>query len=366
MQAFAPELPDPRQKPQALESNRLIHTAESVLRAASADDAALWREDLCAQIGALAERADMLMLSVALAMAPSQAVYRTLWQALCEVTSRAPGRHVLVFALPVVLVAGAAGKAALPAALADEAGLNALLREHGVFTPGAEAFVSGALVHPDDLSALSAPVLYKTAREAATALSALPGLAGRGIEIDRDGVFLRYLVGAAVQEEGRPAPVRLGGEVGSWGLPMMKFLGGQLKAEGVTLFPIARPPLPVLPAMVEGGKVRQSVALQVFASSQIRRLRDAQARPVAVLAAHEGGEIRLTIASEGGEGAHEGFVWSLSPLDAVAEVERMACELLAECQVDDVRVVPAVQPATLADGRAFLAPADVTPAARLH
>ncbi|MGL6072355.1 hypothetical protein [Craterilacuibacter sp.] len=355
MSATPSLLPDPRQYPALLASNRLIHHAVSALDAAHDTDADLWRDSLRLALMEMLQRDDMLTLSVALTMVPSAAAYRELWLALRAAAEQGEGRKAVLFAVPLVLVAGSNAEACLPADIADVAGLNALLREHGVFAPGAEVLLGGALLHPDDVSAISAGHIYRATREAATVLDALPAtLAGRAVTVHKDGVFLRYLLGVAMQEEGRPAPIRLGGAVGSWGLPVMKFLGEQLKSQGVTLFPIARPPQALMQAMVEGGKARHEVALQAFASSQIRRLRDKSLTPVAVLAAHVGGELRFTLSAESGEGADEGFVWALSPLDSVPAIEAMVRELMAECQVQDVRVPATLMPEEEAGERLFL------------
>lgn len=337
-------LPDPRLYPDPMPSNMLIHYTLSVLKASSDSDREMWQDSLRQAVADLLERDDVLTLSVALAMVPSQAAYRVLWEALRAAVEQPGGRHAVVFAVPLVLVAGAKPQATLPARIDDVEGLNAIFREHGVFAEGAEVFLSGKLLHPDSVSGISSAQLYRFSRSLVDAARGVPlELEPTAVTVKNDGVFLRYLVGVAIQEEGQPAPVKLGGSVGPWGIPLMKFLGEQLKTDGVTLFPIARPPLVLLQAMVAGGSARQEVALQAFASSMIRKLHDMGQEPVAVLSAHENNELRFTISAPGDEKNWEGFVWPLSSLDSVPLIETQFCELMAECQVRDVRVVPLVQ-----------------------
>lgn len=345
MSMLHPALPDPRLYPDPMPSNMLIHYTLSVLNAASDSDREACRVSLKQAVADILERGDVLTLSVALAMVPSQAAYRVLWEALRAAAEQPEGRHAVIFAVPLVLVAGAKPEATLPARIEDVDGLNALLREHGVFAPGAEVFLSGKLLHPDTVAGISSAQLYRFTRSLADAARGLPlELEPSAVTVRNDGVFLRYLIGVAIQEEGEPAPVKLGGAVGPWGIPLMKFLGEQLKTDGVTLFPIARPPQALLQAIVAGGSARQEVTLQAFASSMIRKLRDMGQEPVAVLSAHENGELRCTISAPGDEKNWEGFVWQLSPLDSVPLIASQFCELMAECRVSDVRVVPQVQP----------------------
>ncbi|GGY04235.1 hypothetical protein [Paludibacterium paludis] len=345
-------LPDPRQYPAGDLGNMLIHYTHSILTAASDDDADMWRASLRGAIGDLLERDDALLLSVALAMVPSRRHYAELWRALREAVEQPQGRRALVFAMPIVLVAGSRQEATLPERIGDVDGLNALLAAQGVFAPGADVFLSGRLLHPDTVVGISPTRLYRMAGQLADAARGLPvELAASAVTCKGEGVFLRYLAGVAMWPEGEPCPVDVSGKVGAWGVPLMNFIGDALKTDGVTLFPIPRAPMPLMQAMVDGQFARLDVALQVFASSLIRKLRDESLEPVAAVSAHEGGELRFTIRAAGGEVPSEGFVWPLSPLDNVALIEARFCELMAECRVGEVHVEAAVQPDSR-DGRA--------------
>lgn len=346
MSDFTPVLPDPRQYPESSPSNMLIHHAELIAKAVSEDERELWRNNLRASLAELLEREELLSLSVALAMVTSQQIYQILWDALRDAAERPEsGRHAVIFAVPVVLVIGSKSKVTLPERITDVDGLNAIFREHGVFAAGAEVFLSGKLLHPDAVVGISSAQIYRYTRQLADAARGLPlELQPAAITAKDEGVFLRYLLGVAIREEGAEPPVKLGGSVGAWGVPLMKFLGEELKTDGVTLFPIPRVPMPLMQAIVAANQARLEVALQVFASTQIRKLRDQGEEPVAIVSAHDNGELHFTVSAAGNEKDWGGFVWPLAAQDVVAQIETSFRMLMAECQVNDVRVVPQLQP----------------------
>jgi len=339
-------LPDPRLYPLANVSNRLIHQAMAVQGAVDDGARDLERAALADTMAEYLARDEVLLISVALNMAPSRAAYQVLWQALRQAVEAAPGRRAEVFALPLVLVAGSKRRATLPDHIADVDGLNAILRQHGVFADGAEVFLSGKLLHPDAVVAISPAQLYRYTRQLADAARGLPlPLEASAVTVQEEGVFLRYLLGVAIREDGAPAPVDYAARIGAWGTAMMTFLGEALKTDGVTLFPIFRAPAPLMQALVAGNQARLEVAMQVFASSLLRKLRTEGREPTVTLSAHEGGELNVVIGAADAPGETERFVWPLSPLDRVERIEADFLQLMHECQVEMVRVEETVQPA---------------------
>lgn len=363
MTSSSPLLPDPRQYSSIIPSNMLLSNLGSVLNATNADERQMWSTNLKASLADYLERAEVLPLSVALAMAPSQTAYRQLWQSLCEVVDgEAECASERLFAIPVILVVGSKSQTVLPGVLPDTDGLVELLAQHKLVQDPSRVRILPKLLHPDTVSALSSAILYRLNRSDDVLNGhEIANLPEAPVSINGEAVFLRYLIGAARHVPGQPDPITFGGAVGSWGMPAMEWFGKVLKADGVTLFPIARPPQPLLPAVVAGGRARQEVAMQVFASNRLRKLRELQLNPVAIASSHEGGELRFTLSAEGDDRNWEGFVWPLSPLDMVPQIAQMFAELMADCRVDDVRFVPGVQPDRNGDVPLFFTADDLAP-----
>ena len=338
-------LPDPRLYPRVDPDNLLIRLAMALLTEREAGRALTRAEALKDAMAAQLAEGEDDTLKLALHNAPSQEVYKALWYAAQDVITQAGNdRHAVIFALPVVLVAGCKGQARLPDRLNDMDALNTLLREHGVIAPDAECVVSGKLVHPDTLANLSFSQLYRYTRNLADAARGLPvELPGDPVPVKDDGVFVRYLVGVAMREANGELPVKLGGSVGAWGMPLMKLLTEQLNTPGVTLFPIPRVPNWLHEAHRQGQAARQEVNLQVFASNIIRKLREHSMPMTAIAAAHDNGELRFTISTPGDDKNWAAHAWTLAPLDSVERVAEEFIGLLKECQVEDIRLIKQVQ-----------------------
>lgn len=338
---FAASLPDPRRYPDTLPNSILITTACKLLRTKSGQ-----QQDRHIELETIIDQClrhnDMASITVALAMAPSQAAYRLLWQGLRNSIEQLDKRHAIIFALPLVLVAGSHHRVTLAGAIADVEALNQLFFTHQVFRPGAQVFLSGRLIHPDSLAQITALQLYQWTRQLADAARGLPlKLDAAPIELQGEGVFLRYLLGVALKEANEPDPILFSNAVGSWGMPLMKSLSTALYSEGVTLFPIPCPSAPFMQALLVGQQVRLQTALQVFVSNQLRTLRLAGQSPRAQLAAYDNHDIRLTLNAATHPGAT--FIWPLAPLDDIDAISTEIRQLLSACQVDTIDVLTTVQ-----------------------
>jgi hypothetical protein len=351
------ELDDPRVFPDAAaatEESARLHALAAASQAATGREAAALDEQLASLLTTLLAPGSGEHLAAVFATAPSAAVYRHLWRLLvqCERNrATADALGVTVFALPVILVAGMDGerpaRVTLSGVLDDAAALVAILREHGALAGNQTFALANVLVAAGaiDFSRLPDLLAWRGLSETPTSARALepaPIMLSPGAET----VYLRFLLGSAIAA---PDTDLLGeGGVGKWGIPFTQALGRQLAAPGVSVLALPRAPQSLLNAAQQGQFAQREVGAHIFASNAIRKLRAAVGEPTAVISTHRsaaaqgGGEVRLSLASPFDPHAAEGFRCPLYPLDRVGDVVAMLKDLLDECRVADVRIVPGV------------------------
>ncbi len=286
-------------------------------------------------------------LGAAMSLAPTPEAYKVLWQTLGGILAgpiEGQANSAIVFAIPLIIVAGVKGKLTLPSRLKDTDAIKAVLAQHGVIQANADVFLSSRLVNADGLSVLRPSQLYRWKQNLQYASGGLPiELEESPMELDGEAVFLRFIVGVAMQPASGEPAIRLGGSVGAWGMPLTHLLGEQLGHEAVTMFVIPRTPNLVTESLQQGRFGRQEIQMQVVISNTLRKIRTAGETPVAIIAAHQGGELRLTLSAKENPANWAGFVWPLTPLDNIDLIEHNFCQLMNECHVDDVRVIDQLQ-----------------------
>jgi hypothetical protein len=127
-------------------------------------------------------------------------------------------------------------------------------------------------------------------------------------------------------------------------MPVTRALAAQLRAPGIEVLPLPRPPARLLAAVAAGRQAQLAAAFDLFASNALRRFRMSVGDPAAVVSAHETGEIRVTFSSPFDESLHDGFRWPLHPAEDLAAVAAGIDALFRECRIGDVRVVARVLP----------------------
>jgi len=343
-----PALPDPRHYPADFGDHPLISLTQKLLQerdlgAMVRNEAALdelLREHLV--------RSNDVAIEAALDAAPSQHVRQALSDRLRAVLSQPAAdatQYAIPFAIPTVWVAGVRGKLSMPGKLPDINAVRTLLLEQGVFAANADVLISGKLLEQEQVRAIAPSQLARWRDVLQYASGGLPhDFQEAPIEVNGDGVFLRYLVGLAMQPAHGEPVIQLGKPLGPWAIALAKLLGEQMKHEGLTLFPLPRAPQAWLNALDDGRAAQLEIRFQVFVSNILRKLRTAGESPVAVLSAHDNGEIRVTIGAERNGEQWEGFVWPLAALDKVEVLQQQMVGLLRECQQEAIRVLPDVLP----------------------
>jgi len=282
---------------------------------------------------------------------PSAAVHRHLWRLLVErerATDADATLRLTLFAVPLVIVAALedakTSPVTLPGVVADIDGKVALLREHGALSGNENFALGNALVAAEALGFAALPALLARRRLAATPDSP-PALAPAPMVVasTTEAVHLRFLVGTALAAP-TADPLR-DTAVGRWGIPLAAALARDIGAPGVAVLALPRAPAGLVPALWQGRVAQREVSAQLFASNAIRRLRAAVGEPQAVLSVHGpladgGGEVRLSLSSPFDPREAEGFRCPLLPQDRVDDVVKMLQDLLRDCRVDTVHVLP--------------------------
>ena len=308
---------------------------------------------------------DGAVLAATLAASPSVAVARHLWRALDAAWRAIPeefgaGIALTVFAIPVVVVAGiegVAGETTLPGVFDDPGTLAAILLQHGAIAGNRTVAFSNALVGSDAIDIVRLPEILAW-RQLPDALSdgdttmVLPSRmlapAPLALAAGREAVYLRFVVGTALAKPG--ADLLADTTVGKWGLPFTQALSRQIGSGAVPVLALPRAPQHLLPAVQQGRAAQREVSAQLFVSNAIRRMRAAVGEPTAVISAHRapdapgGGELRLSLSSPFEPRDAEGFRCPLYMLDRPGDVAAMLGDLLSDCRVTDIRVVPGLQP----------------------
>jgi hypothetical protein len=300
-------------------------------------------------------------LASLVAEAPSVDVARQVWRHLdaiaAETDDPASGVIACIFALPLVIVAGSEGgseEAILPGTLRDPARCTDILREHDALNGNRSFALADSLVQADALDLARLPQILAWQRlqdhagaDPAEGLRTLPPAHIR-VGAGREGVHLRFLAGTALARPG--ADLFGDARVGAWGIPLTHELGRALGGGGVSVLALPRAPQRPLRAVAAGRAAQREASAQIFASNALRRLRGAVGEPVAVISAHHaadapgGGELRLSLSSVFEPRDAEGHRCPLGPLDRVADVALMLTDLLRDCRVTDVRLLPGVHP----------------------
>ncbi len=340
------------------------------LAAASLQGSSAARATLKLELDALLERADDAAVEALLRGAPSAAVYRHLQQTLARLVNKPERDEALIarlFALPLVMVAGAKKHTAIPEALPDIAAVSALLEEHGVLGTGRNFGLGNALCSSETLAGLTPRLLRQWAAQLRNGGAPLE-LAGSALMVapGREQVVLRFLVGARVVPAHVPTQIDVGGsagDVGKWGMPLTQLLARQLAQPGLDILPIPRAPVAMYLAADAGRAAQVELAFSLFLSNAVRQFRLAVGDPTVVLSAHrldEGGaEYRVSLSSVFDESMLEGFRWPLYPAEDHIEIMNKINKLLQECRLNSPRLLGAIGADLNARGGRFFTSRDM-------
>lgn len=345
MSTTAP-LPDPRSRAPA--AGALIEAAGAAAQ-----------EPLQAALRAALEAGDDAAIRSALRGAAPEQARRIAHVLSMLIDSGGDGVALRLFAIPVIVVAGARAATALPGTLPEISKVVGLLEQHGAVGVTRNFGLGNALSGVAALEALSPCALWRAAGDPAAAgvadhLPPEPVVVAPG----REQVHLRFLTGAGITPQHLPSFLESAANIGTWGMPLTRELTRQLAVPGVEILPLPRPPLSLVKAAYSGRCAQLEAALSLFLGNSVREFRMSAGDPQAVLSAHrmtDGmGELRLSLSSPFDDALLEGFRWPLHPQDEVAEVAVLFARALADCRITDVQAVAQVLPGQVGNGSMFV------------
>ncbi len=366
-------LPDPVQE-------SLIRLAEASLAASSASRGDEIDGTLVGALTSHLLAGDPLWLAELFSVVPSAAIARHLWRRLIdawrEASLHTDGDQVIatLFALPVVIVAGAPADAppsvarALAGTIESVERVTALLRGHHALGGNLSFALAAPLIAADGLDIPRLATLLRWQRLAPDDGSVTRELDPTPMVIQpgQESVHLRFLVGTAIGAAG--ADLFAVNSASELIMPLAQELSSQLTTPGVSVLALPRPPQSPLLALQHGRAAQREVGAQLFASNAIRRFRARVGEPSAVISAHRcptapgGGELRLSLSSPFDLQQADGFRCPLFPPDRAGDVAAMLLDLLRDCRVTDIRLVGGIQPDRAPDtGITLLFRADAIP-----
>jgi hypothetical protein len=279
--------------------------------------------------------------------APSAQVARRLWLALdratCASSSRPDAIVLRWFALPLLVVTGGRAGAVVPGMVPDVRRVQQVLEASGALGPSRSFGLGNALCTLDALASIPwcrLRALQRAEAGGAAALDLPP--ADLATTTDEESVHLRFLVGAGITPAGAPSFVETAAAIGSWGMALTRELAGQLRTEGLSVLPIARPPASILLAQSIGSIAREELALQAFVSRTLRAFRAEVGEPEAAVAALASGALGVRLTSPFVENRVSVHRRLLHFTEDVDEAGRSIVSLLEECGISRVEVLPDV------------------------
>ncbi len=338
-----PRLPDPRHWNGAAD-----HPLLRLVQASRSGDHAA-RTRLLDELHALIRNGDAEIFA-ALRLVPSQVVYRHLWELTCAAIDfpRADAGPLVarLFAIPLVLVAGAKRNIVVPGIVPDTGEIGALLEAHGAVGVTRNFGLSKSLGSLQALERVTPGQVFLWTHDfAASGVPREISAEEIRVEAGREQVHLRFMIGAGIASAAAPSFFETAANIGAWGMPLTRVLARQMAQPGLDLLPIPRPPSAILKAAHAGRAAQLELAFNLFVSNTAREFRTAVGDPTVVVSSHrigEAAEIRISMSSRLDDTLLEGFCWPLHPLDEFDHIGGIIMGLLRECHIADVQVVEAV------------------------
>ncbi len=344
-------LPDPRPARTLSPEHPLAASLDAWARAQSAGERVEALTRLAHQVRRLLLRGDDASIRAAVEHTAPGAQAAALTTAIDKAINGTGGDSDLavlarVFVLPILFVTGGKTPARVEGAIPDIAAVNALLQEAGALGAIENFGLGNALGSMEAAEAVALPDLLDVVRSLDGAkASALLAPAPIDVATADEQVHLRFLAGASITPSDLPTFLERAGQVGRWGMALSQLLARQLGEPGLSLLPLPRAPQPWFAGLEAGRFAREEIALNLFATGAIRRIRSETGDPSAEITATDDGHVRIDLVSPLDPLQRHGHVWQLGPADDLTRVELTIRDLLRDCRLEKVAVHAEIRPA---------------------
>lgn len=330
-------LPDTRPYPTDPVKNELLIHARHLADSSSKAQTTLAQESLHASIAQMLAQNHYTALGVALSMAPDAKIYRALWNSLTEVLQANNDNEIQWLALPVIVVGGTKQDIQLPHNIPVQA-INKIFQHQPWFKTWQTITWVRQLIDADTFAEIKASHWFKAKQNIQTAQAFLDTIATPTLTLTQgQSVQVFYALGFADSS----IQTALNTSLGDSALPLMQVWQEALAVNGATLFTNPLPPLPPLVAMHEGNALRLRMACDVFTTNAIRAIRLQSPRVGVVIAATAQGQLLFgfNATDSAFELQQQVFTWPLTPADDIDVIIQNFIDLLAECQVENIRLL---------------------------
>ncbi len=272
------------------------------------------------------------IINVALNLSPNLIVTQKIWQCLLIAINKPDmTEYAEIFTIPLVIVVGSKNQVRLPNEI-NTAKLNDLFYKNKIFIRDSDSFISGKLIEPSSIQAVTASQQYHLVRNISNSKSWLPlELAYNAIEVVNEGVFLRYLVGITIVKNGISGLDKV--QFKQYSMDLMKLINQELATKGTTIFPIPFVPTVFSEALVVGNMKRTEIAIQVAFSNIVRKIREQGYTPLAYISTAPDSILLEVVAKEFNK-LHELSSWHLSKVDDIEVIHQIIIDLLIDAQVE--------------------------------
>ena len=250
----------------------------------------------------------------------------------------------LFFAVPVLIVTGGVSNIEISGVLPTKLDVRKLLEDAGAMAHNQNVSLSNALTSLNEIEKVSWAYLRQCNNGDSLDQVSLSDFPPANISSSslQEIVHLRFLVGLSIGSPKVPKFTETAGDISKWGINFTKQFGEHVKSSSGKVLGIPRRPVSFPRAIFDGLWVANEMSLQVFVSSVLRSSRQKIGEPNVSVATYSDHSVRLRVTSVFDDQLDQTFGWHLSGIDEFSRVVETIRDLLVECGLRNIKVIPAI------------------------